>query len=110
MAQPTQVLRLGTRGSVLARTQSQLIADQLMAVHTSLHVELVILKTTGDRVMHRPLYELGGKGLFTKEIEIALLDRQIDFAVHSYKDMPVTMPLVEAAIDQLAVAAVPKRE
>src|SRR5678810_1062494 len=58
----------------------------------------------------RDRYELGGKGLFTKEIEIALLNGEIDFAVHSYKDMPVTMPLVEAAASKLIVAAVPKRE
>ncbi|MBC8106408.1 MAG: hydroxymethylbilane synthase [Anaerolineae bacterium] len=104
------VLRLGTRGSVLAQAQSQLIASQLMSLHPKLRVELVIVKTTGDRVMHRPLYDIGGKGLFTKEIEIALLSGEIDFAVHSYKDMPVTMPLVEAAVGKLVVAAVPRRE
>lgn len=104
------VIRLGTRGSVLARTQSQLVADALTRTHAGLHVELVIVKTTGDRVLHRPLHDMGGKGLFTKELEWALLNREIDFAVHSYKDVPVTMPLVEAAIDQLEIVATPKRE
>jgi hydroxymethylbilane synthase len=71
-------------------------------------VELVILKTTGDQVVDRPLHEIGGKGLFTKELELALLDGRIDFAVHSYKDVPVTMPLVDQT--ELTIAAVPKRE
>ena len=110
MASASQILRLGTRGSLLARTQSQLIADELMRIHPGLLVELLIVKTTGDRVMHRLMHELGGKGLFTKEIEIALLDGAVDFAVHSFKDVPVTMPLVERAARELIVAAVPQRE
>lgn len=103
-------LRLGTRGSVLARAQSQLIANELMRLHAGLRIDLAIVKTTGDRVMHRPLHEMGGKGLFTKELEIALLNRQIDLAVHSYKDVPVTMPLVEQAVTELIMAAIPRRE
>jgi hydroxymethylbilane synthase len=102
------VLRLGTRGSLLARTQSQQVADSVMAANPGVRVELVILKTTGDRVQDRPLAELGGKGLFTKELEQALLDERIDFAVHSYKDVPVTMPLVD--VHDLAIVAVPPRE
>jgi hydroxymethylbilane synthase len=101
-------LKLGTRGSMLARTQSQQTADALMAANPGLHVELVILKTTGDQVVDQPLHSIGGKGLFTKELEQALLRGQIDFAVHSYKDVPVTMPLVDQS--DLVVAAVPKRE
>jgi hydroxymethylbilane synthase len=54
-------------------------------------VELVVLKTSGDAITDRPLHAFGGKGLFTKEIELALLDRRVDFAVHSFKDVPVTM-------------------
>jgi hydroxymethylbilane synthase len=105
---PHKLLRLGTRWSLLARTQSQLVANELMRARPGLVVELVVIKTTGDRVTDRPLAEMGGKGLFTKEIEQALLDGQIDLAVHSYKDVPVTMPLVEQ--DRLTIAAVPKRE
>jgi hydroxymethylbilane synthase len=100
-------LRLGTRGSLLARTQSQLVADELMRLHPGLRVELVTVKTTGDRITDRPLHEMGGKGLFTKELEQALLAEEIDFAVHSYKDVPVTMPLVDTA--NLVIAAVPRR-
>lgn len=107
MAVPPPVLRLGTRGSLLARAQSQLVADQLTAVHAGLRVELVVVKTTGDRITDRPLYDLGGKGLFTKELEQALLAGDIDFAVHSFKDVPVTMPLVDPS--DLVIAAVPRR-
>ena len=107
MARPTPVLRLGTRGSLLARKQSQLVADELSRLHPGLRVELVTVRTTGDRITDRPLHDVGGKGLFTKELEQALLAREIDFAVHSYKDVPVTMPLVDES--NLVVAAVPPR-
>ena len=59
-------LRLGTRGSVLAKTQSQLVASELEKRHKSLAVELIIVKTSGDQIQDKPLYEFGGKGLFTK--------------------------------------------
>lgn len=103
-----RTLKLGTRGSLLAKTQSQQVADALMAANPGLHVQLVILKTSGDVITDRPLHEVGGKGLFTKELEQALLRGEIDFAVHSYKDVPVTMPLVDQS--DLTVAAVPARE
>src|SRR5690348_9794166 len=102
------LLRLGTRGSLLARAQSSLIARELERAHPGLRVELVEIKTSGDRIQDRPLNEFGGKGLFTKEIELALLEKQVDFAVHSFKDVPVTMPLVDQS--HLIIAAVPKRE
>jgi hydroxymethylbilane synthase len=102
------VLRLGTRGSLLAKTQSRLVADQLMAAHPGLTVELHVIKTTGDRITDKPLHEFGGKGLFTKELEQALLEGEVDFAVHSYKDVPVTQPLVGQ--ENLVIAAVPPRE
>src|SRR4051812_6748205 len=104
----TQVLRLGARGSMLSRMQSQSVADALEKQHPGLKVELVLIKTTGDRITDRPLHEAGGKGLFTKELEQALLAGEVDMAVHSYKDVPVTMPLVEQA--NLIIAAVPARE
>ena len=102
------VIRLGTRGSMLARMQSQMMADELMRLHPGVRVELVIVKTSGDRIQDRPLHEMGGKGLFTKELEQALLAREVDFAVHSFKDVPVTMPLVDTS--DLTFAAIPKRE
>jgi hydroxymethylbilane synthase len=101
-------LRLGTRGSMLARAQSRHVADLLERKHPTLRVELVIFATSGDKIADRPLQELGGKGLFTKELEQALLAGLIDFAVHSFKDVPVTMPLVDQA--ELIIAAVPERE
>jgi hydroxymethylbilane synthase len=106
--QPEHILRLGTRGSLLARTQSMLVAHQLEREHPGLRVELRIFKTSGDQIADRPLHEFGGKGLFTKELEQALLAGDVDFAVHSFKDVPVTMPLVDQT--DLAIAAVPTRE
>lgn len=108
MNQDSHTLRLGTRGSLLARKQSGMVADELMNRHPGLRVELIIVKTTGDQIQDRPLHEIGGKGLFTKELEQALMNREVDFAVHSFKDVPVTMPLVD--ISALVFAAVPKRE
>lgn len=101
-------LRLGTRGSLLARTQSMLVAHLLERTHPGLRIEIQIIKTSGDKISDRPLHELGGKGLFTKELELALLAGEIDFAVHSFKDVPVTMPLVDQS--DLLIAAVPARE
>ncbi len=107
-AAPATTLRLGTRGSLLAKTQSQLIADELEKRNPGLVVELVVVKTSGDTITDRPLHDLGGKGLFTKEIEIALLEGRVDFAVHSFKDVPVTMPLVDPS--GLSLVATPERE
>jgi len=108
MPESASVLRLGTRGSMLAKAQSRLVAAELEQLHPGLRVELTIIKTSGDVISDRPLHEFGGKGLFTKELEQALLAREVDFAVHSFKDVPVTMPLVEQS--ELVIAAVPKRE
>jgi hydroxymethylbilane synthase len=89
-------LRIGTRGSAMALHQANLVRDRLIAAHPALAepgmVELVPIRTTGDRVQNRLLAEIGGKGLFTKEIEEALLDRRIDLAVHSLKDMETILP------------------
>jgi hydroxymethylbilane synthase len=89
-------LRIGTRGSRLARAQTDLACRALAAAHPELRVpdalEVVTIRTTGDRVTDRPLAELGGKGLFCKELEAALLERRIDLAVHSVKDLPTWLP------------------
>jgi hydroxymethylbilane synthase len=103
-----QKLRLGSRASLLALAQSNLVAQELMRLHPGLTVDLVQIKTSGDRITDRPLHDVGGKGLFTKELEQALLRNDIDFAVHSFKDVPITMPLVDPR--DLITAAVPKRE
>lgn len=89
-------VRIGTRGSPLALAQAHELRDRLRAAHDALRVadaiEIRIIKTTGDRIQDRPLTEIGGKGLFTKEIEEALIDRQIDMAVHSMKDVETHLP------------------
>jgi hydroxymethylbilane synthase len=88
-------LRIGTRGSPLALAQAEEVKARLMAAHADLDaaaIEIVVIKTTGDQIQDRPLSEIGGKGLFTKEIEEALLSGDIDLAVHSMKDVPTVLP------------------
>jgi len=100
----SDVLRIGTRGSPLALCQANWVKDQLTRIHTHLHVDLTIIKTTGDRIQDAPLANIGGKGLFVKEIEEALIQRKVDLAVHSVKDVPAQFP------DGLHLAAITKRE
>jgi hydroxymethylbilane synthase len=97
-------VRIGTRGSLLALAQSNWVKAQLEKNQPGLDVELQIIKTGGDRLLATPIQDLGGKGAFTKEIEEALLQGEIDLAVHSLKDLP---PQLAAG---LAIAAVPQRE
>ncbi|MBS0241116.1 MAG: hydroxymethylbilane synthase [Proteobacteria bacterium] len=87
-------IRIGTRGSPLALAQAHETRDRLVAAHGfgADRFEIVIIKTSGDRIQDRPLAEAGGKGLFTKEIEEALIGGDIDLAVHSMKDMPTVLP------------------
>jgi hydroxymethylbilane synthase len=102
----TPRLRIGTRGSRLALVQAHETKARLSAVHGfgPQEIEIVVITTTGDRVRDRPLAEIGGKGLFTKEIEEALLAGTIDLAVHSMKDMPARLP------DGLMIGALLPRE
>ena len=90
MAQSTALLRIGTRGSPLALVQALAVRARLAAALGAREddIELVVIRTSGDTIQDRPLSEAGGKGLFTKEIEEALLDVRVDLAVHSTKDMP----------------------
>jgi len=90
----TRVLKIGTRGSELALAQARETRARLMAAHGlgEDDFEIVVISTSGDRIQDRPLSEVGGKGLFTKEIEEALLTGGIDIAVHSSKDMPTALP------------------
>ncbi len=99
-------LKIGTRGSPLALYQANETRERLMAAHglSEADIEIVVITTTGDRVRDRPLSEIGGKGLFTKEIEEALFARDIHLAVHSMKDMPARLP------DGLTIAALLPRE
>ncbi len=99
-------IRIGTRGSALALAQAHETRARLAAAtgRSPDDFEIVVIKTTGDRILDRPLSEVGGKGLFTKEIEEALLDGSIDLAVHSSKDMPTVLP------DGLVISAFLPRE
>ncbi len=85
-------LRIATRESPLALAQTNLIREQLLQLHPQLQVELVPMKTTGDKFLNMSLAKIGGKGLFVKELEQALLDNQADIAVHSVKDLPMIIP------------------
>jgi hydroxymethylbilane synthase len=95
-------LKIGSRGSALALAQAEWVKRKLK--ETGLQVDINIIKTSGDRFVDGPIQSLGGKGVFTKEIEDALLRGEIDLAVHSMKDLPTEVP------EGLAVAAVPHRE
>lgn len=93
----TPKIRIGTRGSPLAMAQTHEVRDRLLAAHPDLaaapeSIEIVVIQTTGDAVLDRPLSEIGGKGLFTKEIDEAMLDGRIDLAVHSMKDVATVLP------------------
>src|SRR5438105_12325594 len=96
-------LRIGTRGSPLALWQANHVADRLRPLAAPRPVELVVIQTRGDAVADRPLAAIGGDGVFTKEIQRALLDGAVDVAVHSLKDLP-TLPT-----PGLTLAAVPPR-
>jgi hydroxymethylbilane synthase len=98
------MIRIATRGSALALWQANWVRDRLMADDPALAVELLVLKTRGDKILDRALSEVGGKGLFVKEIEEALLDGRAEVAVHSMKDLPAEIP------DGLMLGAVPVRE
>ena len=96
-------IRIGTRASKLALWQAEFIAAELRREYLNLEVELVKIQTTGDKILNSPLAKIGGKGLFTKEIENALAENKIDLAVHSFKDVPNELP------QNFKIAAVTKR-
>jgi hydroxymethylbilane synthase len=108
MPVPSRPIRIGTRGSPMALHQTALVRDRLIAAHSDLAaadaIEISTFRTTGDRVQDRRLAEIGGKGLFTKEIEEALIAGHIDLAVHSLKDMETWLP------DGLEIACVLPRD
>ncbi len=104
----TSLLRIGTRGSPLALAQAHEVQARLRAAHPDLApegaIEIIVIKTTGDMVLDRTLSEVGGKGLFTKEIDEAQLEGRIDIAVHSMKDVPTVLP------DGLSLPCILERE
>lgn len=97
-------LRFGSRDSQLSVRQSRLIIEAVTRAHPEVEAELVTMKTTGDRILDRTLEEIGGKGLFVRELDQALLDRRVDFTIHSLKDLPVELP------PELPLAAFSRRE
>ena len=100
-------VRIGTRGSRLALTQAEWVATRLQQEHPRLECETVIVHTTGDKLLDAPLAKIGGKGVFTKEIETALLRGDIDVAVHSLKDLP-TLPTPGLALGAIAAREDPR--
>ena len=98
------IVRIGTRGSKLALAQSEWVGKSIREKSPEVQVELVRIKTTGDKILDSPLSRIGGKGLFVKEIEEALLEKRVDLAVHSMKDVPAELP------ERLTFAAFPRRE
>src|SRR5438876_12401701 len=99
-----RTVRLGTRGSALALWQANWTKRELENRWPALRVDLVSIRTAGDKIVDVPLAKIGGKGLFTKEIDEALLDGRIDLAVHSMKDVPFQLP------DGIEFGAIPERE
>src|SRR5215831_8853272 len=97
-------IRIGSRGSTLALAQAAWVQKQIALRRPDLDVELVVIKTSGDRFVDASLRAIGGKGLFTKEIEDALLEGRIDIAIHSMKDLPTEIAA------GLVIAAIPERE
>ena len=85
-------IRIGSRDSRLAVIQSEMVIDSIRAYDPTAEVELVTMKTTGDLILDRPLSQIGGKGLFVKELDKALLEGRVDFTVHSSKDLPMDIP------------------
>jgi len=100
----TERLRIGSRGSKLALIQSEWVRARLRELHPGLAVEIEVVHTKGDKILDAPLARIGDKGLFTKELEAAILERRVDIAVHSAKDMPTETP------EGLAIAAFTARE
>ncbi|MGE5819831.1 MAG: hydroxymethylbilane synthase [Deltaproteobacteria bacterium] len=99
-----KTIRIGTRGSALALAQANWVKRQIQNCDAEVAVEIIVIKTSGDRFVDAAIQAMGGKGVFTKEIEEALLRREVDLAVHSMKDLPTDLA------PGLVIAAVPKRE
>jgi hydroxymethylbilane synthase len=98
------ILNVGTRGSKLSRVQTELVADLIKQRHPDVKLDLTVITTSGDRDQRTPLFSLDQKGIFEKEIDQAVLEGQVDFAVHSMKDIPVF-----DADSELVIASVPER-
>ena len=100
----SSVIRIGSRESRLAVIQAEIVKELIQKNHPEIQVELVTMKTTGDKILDKSLELIGGKGLFVKELDKALLEGSIDISVHSLKDMPMEIP------EELPIAAYSRRE
>lgn len=98
------IMKIGTRGSRLAIAQSLWVKKKIEAAHSDVSIDLVTIRTTGDKILESPLSRIGGKGLFVKEIEEALLTKRVDMAVHSMKDVPAELT------EELVLCDFPERE
>lgn len=101
---PRRKIRVGSRESKLAVIQSKIIMERIAQTHPEIELELVTIKTTGDKILDRPLDQIGGKGLFVKELDLALLEGRIDLSIHSLKDMPMEQ------MEEIPILAYSKRE
>ena len=99
-----KIIRIATRKSPLALWQAQMVGQQIKKIDETIEIELVKITTSGDKILDKPLYDIGGKSLFLKELEIALLEGSCDIAVHSMKDMPATIH------QDLKISAILERE
>ncbi len=97
-------ISIGTRGSKLALWQAEWVKSEIQHLHSEIEISLIKIKTTGDMILDVPLAKIGGKGLFVKEIEEAILRHKVDMAVHSMKDVPTELP------EGLHLAAICRRE
>ena len=104
MAEEAAVLNVGTRESQLARVQTDHVVAQLQKYHSNLRFNVIGISTKGDKILDKPLPKIGDKGLFTKELEVALADGRVDLVVHSLKDLPSTMP------EGMVIGCISKRE
>ena len=97
-------IRIGSRESRLAVIQAEIVARAIRARHPEIETEILTMKTTGDRILDRTLDQIGGKGLFVKELDAALMEGRVDITVHSCKDLPMEIP------EGLPLAAFTRRE
>ncbi len=109
-----KTVKIGTRDSKLAMIQTQIVKNAILSHDSTINVEIIALKTTGDKIIDRTLDKIGGKGLFVKELREALINKSVDIAVHSYKDVPMdideSLPIVAASVREDARDVVLMRE
>ena len=104
VSSPSRTVRIGSRKSQLALVQTHWVKEQLQKSYPDINFEVHTMSTQGDKILDVALAKIGDKGLFTKELELGMINQEIDFAVHSLKDLPTNLP------EGLALAAITERE